>query len=258
MNFKNAFPLALLACALAGCATTQYPVSYQVPLNPPQVTSAYGPAGLPVNAVQDVPVPGHHGSQLYFEVVSPTDMATYVFDKTSSAPGGLLLGQFRGTNFYSSAVPTGDTVEFVFSATQPVTGGSLQLTVSDSPMTSNSSTMPYTTPVATSQAVGTAAQPDVSIDPASLSIAAGQSVTFTVSGGAGSGTYVWDGVAPASGISNTYTFSIPGTYNVTVYRTGDATYAQSNTAAATIVVSPAATAQPTTSTGNGISVTPVR
>jgi plastocyanin len=256
MNFKNAFPLALLTCALAGCVTASYPVAYQVPLNPPQVTSAYGPADLSVNAVQDVPA--HHGAQLYFQVVSPTDVAAYVFDKTSSAPGGQLLGQFRGTSFYSSAVPTGDTVEFVFSATQPVTGGSLQLSVSDSPMTSGSSVVPYTSPVATSQAVGTAAQPDVSIDPASLSIAAGQSVTFTVSGGAGSGTYVWGGAAPASGISNTYTFNVPGTYNVTVYNTGDATYAQSNTAAATIVVSSASTAQPSTSTGNGITVTPVR
>jgi len=258
MNPKISFILALLTCALAGCATTDYPVAYQVPLNPPQVTSAYGPLNLPVNGVQDVPAPAHHGAQLYFQVLSPTDVEAYVYDKTSSAPGGQLLGQFRGTSFYSSAVPTSDTVEFVFSATQPVTGGTLQLSVSDSPMTSDSSAVPYTSPAAMGQA-GQSAQPDVSISPASLSIAAGQSVTFTVSGGAGSGTYVWGGAAPATGISNTYTFSAPGTFNVTVYHTNDSSYAQSNTASATVVVSPPADAPPVTSGGsNGVSVTPVR
>jgi hypothetical protein len=257
MNAKLILPLVALAAALGGCATSpQYPVTYQVPISNPVITSDYGPASLSVNGVQDVPATP--GQLLYFQVLAPMNMVFYAFDKTGSGPGGPLLGQMQGTTLYSSVLPTGNTVEFVFSSTQPVTGGTVQLTVSDHAMTSGSSAIPYTTPGPMGSVAPSAAmQPMVSISPPNTAIAIGQSVTFTVAGGAGTGNFVWQGAAPAMGWSNTYTFNAPGTYTITVYRSGDGTYARSNTASAMVTVSAAATAMPMQ--GNpAVTVTPAQ
>lgn len=252
MNSKIFASLAILA--LAGCASyTQYPVTYQVPIGPAQITNDFGPPNLVVNAVQDVPA--RPGAQLYYQVVSPINVMFYAFDKISSAPGGPILSQLQGTSFYSSVVPTGSKVEFVFSAVQPITGGSIQLTVSDRPMISSSSAIPYTNP---GTPMGAAAmQPPVTISPTSVSIAAGQSVTFTASGGAGTGNFVWGGAAPATGWSNMYTFNAPGTYTISVYRAGDNTYGPSNSAEAAVTVSPPAN-YPSNPNYPPITVTPVR
>lgn len=86
--------------------------------------------------------------------------------------------------------------------------------------------------------------PSVSVTPLSSSVTAGDSVTFTASGGQNS--YVWGGSAGGSGASQTVNFPAPGTYSVTVYSTAGGSYNQSNTASATISVSPAIT--PTTFT----------
>lgn len=247
-----------LGLALAGCASyPEYPMTYQVPVGPPEITSAYGPMNLSVNGTQDVPA--EPGAQLYYQVISPTPIILYAFDKTGGGPGGPLLSQLQGTSFYSSVVPSSSTVEFVVSTVHPVTGGAVQLTVSDSPMTSGPNAIPYTNP-GPAPAMGSAVQPPVSISPASVTIAPGQGVTFTVSGGAGDGTYVWGGAASATGISNLYTFSVPGTYTVSVYRTGDATYANSSTASATVYVSSQAPAEQGGYPGGSpaVSVTPVR
>jgi plastocyanin len=242
-----------LCLALAACSTyPEYPMTYQVPVGPAEITSAYGPLNLPVNGVQDVPA--EPGQQLYFQVLAPTPIVLYAFDKTSTEPGGPLLAQLRGTSFYSSVTPTSSSVEFVVSTEQPVTGGSVQVTVSDQPMSSGASAMPYTNPNSGPE-VGTAAQPPVDISPASVTIAPGQSVTFSVTGGAGTGAYVWGGAASATGLSNMFTFSAPGTYTVSVFHTGDETYAQSNTATATVTVS-ASNYVPGAS--QNVTVTPVR
>lgn len=240
MNAKVPPFAALGLClALAACSTgPEYPMSYQVPLGPAQVTSAYGPINLSVNGTQDVPAVA--GQQLYFQVLSPTPIVLYAFDKDGTTPGAT-LSQMQGTSFYTSVVPTGDDVQFVISAAQPVTGGSVQLTVSDRPMTSGPNAIPYSNPTG---AAGATAQPPVTLSPTQVSIAVGQSVTFTVSGGAGSGNYVWGGAATATGMSNVYTFNAPGNYTVTAYRAGDGSYAQSNTAVATVNVSAAPAYQP--------------
>jgi len=77
----------------------------------------------------------------------------------------------------------------------------------------------------------------VSIAPPSAAIYAGQSVTFTASGG--NTGYVWGGSASGSGNSQTVTFPTPGTFTVTVYASASGPYAQSNLATASITVNPA-------------------
>jgi hypothetical protein len=248
--------LGLLGASLAlcGCATTpSSPVTYDVPLGPAQVTSEYGTPSIAVNGAQDLPAVA--GQPLYYEVVSPVNVVFYAFDKDASGGSPPLLSQMEGTSFYGSVVPTGDDVEFLFSSVTRVSGGSVRVTVAGGPMTTGSGPVSFSSPAAPMG--GASPQPAVEISPSSATLTAGQSVTLSASGGAGSGDYVWDGVAPATGPSNAYTFNAPGTYTVTVYRAGDGTYAQSNTATATVVVSAPGTAE-SESGGAPVTVTPVR
>ena len=60
-------------------------------------------------------------------------MTVYVFDKTGSGPGGVLLRQLQGTNMISSATATSHVLQFVFSAAA-YTGGTVRFTVSDRPL----------------------------------------------------------------------------------------------------------------------------
>jgi plastocyanin len=84
--------------------------------------------------------------------------------------------------------------------------------------------------------VNLATPPTVYVAPASSTIYAGQSITFTASGGTNG--YVWGGSASGSGTSQTVTFPSTGSYSVTVYSPAGGIYAVSNTATATITVSP--------------------
>ena len=77
----------------------------------------------------------------------------------------------------------------------------------------------------------------VSIAPSSQTITAGGTITFTASGGQNG--YVWGGAASGSGSSKSLTFPNVGTYSITVYSPAGGTYAQSNTASATITVTAA-------------------
>lgn len=244
---------ALVAGAmLAGCASSQYPMTYTVPIGTATVTSAYGPPNLVVNGVQDVSATP--GVPLYYSAVSPVNVVVYVFDKGAGAEGPPILSQMQGTSFYSSVTPTSSTVEFVFSAAQPNTGGSVQLTISDTALVGTSNAVPYTS---TSMGpAANAAQPEVTLSPTNATVAVGQPVTLTASGGAGAGAYVWSGAASASGSSNAFTFNAPGTYTESVYRAGDATYAQSNTATTTIVASAPGTPAP--AYNSPVSVQPIR
>lgn len=75
----------------------------------------------------------------------------------------------------------------------------------------------------------------VLLSPASPAITAGQSVTFTASGGQNG--YVWGGSASGSGTTKSVLFNTAGTYSVTVYSPAGGSYNQSNTATSTITVS---------------------
>lgn len=90
-----------------------------------------------------------------------------------------------------------------------------------------------------------AQDPPVVINPTSLtSVAPNTPVTFTASGGAGTGAYVWGGAAEGKpkGPSAVVTFATSNsTQIVTVYREGDSSYNPSNSATATITVSGSST-----------------
>lgn len=77
-----------------------------------------------------------------------------------------------------------------------------------------------------------AAGQTVSITPTNPSVQAGQSLTFTASGGFT--PYVWGGQATGTGSIQTPTFGSVGTYPVTVYAQAQGNYAQSNTATALV------------------------
>lgn len=84
--------------------------------------------------------------------------------------------------------------------------------------------------------IGPANQSTVSLLPASATVTAGSTVSFNASGGQEG--YVWGGAASGGGSSNSVTFTNVGVYNVTVYSPAGGSYAQSNTAVATVTVNP--------------------
>jgi len=78
----------------------------------------------------------------------------------------------------------------------------------------------------------------ISISPSSSTITAGQSVSFSASGGR-TGNYSWGGSASGGGATNLVTFNSAGTFSVTVQDIGDGNWNASNTAVATITVTSA-------------------
>jgi hypothetical protein len=85
--------------------------------------------------------------------------------------------------------------------------------------------------------VGQAGQSAVVIEPAGpLNAANGQTITFSATGGSGTGNYVWGGAASGTGSMATVTFSTNGTQTVTVYRAADSNYLQSSPASVSITV----------------------
>ena len=77
----------------------------------------------------------------------------------------------------------------------------------------------------------------VSISPANPAVPVGGSIAFTAGGGQNG--YAWGGAASGSGGSQLVTFPNVGSYTVTVYSPAGGIYAQSNTATATVTVTPA-------------------
>jgi type II secretory pathway pseudopilin PulG len=75
------------------------------------------------------------------------------------------------------------------------------------------------------------------------SIAIGESVTFTASGGSSSGDFVWGGSASGTGTTKTVIFDTAGTYTVSVYKAADTNYFVSNTASVQITVASALPAE---------------
>lgn len=161
MNLKSlaGLPAAALLVLLAACSSptmTSLPMSYQIPIGNSQVSNAYGVQNLAVNATQDVTVAP--GSTLFYQVVSPVNLTFYVFDKTGNIPGGTLLGKLQGTTFTSQATSQTGTLEFVFSADQMGTGGTVQFNVSNralAPATPAAAMMPIDQPAPTTQTTTT-------------------------------------------------------------------------------------------------------
>lgn len=87
--------------------------------------------------------------------------------------------------------------------------------------------------------VGGLNQAVVAISPTSRTIQVGATVNFTGSGGSGTGQLNWGGQASGVGNTRSVQFNTVGTFQVTVYRAGDSTYNQSNTAISTITVTKA-------------------
>ena len=183
MNLKIFASLATASAALflAGCSTPpDNPVTYQIPIGfSPQVTSVYGVQNLNVSATHDLMV--KPGVPMYYEIASPVSLTAYVFDKTGTGPGGVLLRQMTGTNISSSATATSNTLQFVFSA-GAYTGGTVRLTVWDRPLAPDATAM-GTSAVQSSTIVTTAAAPTpvlVQVAPAPVAPAAPSTTTTTV------------------------------------------------------------------------------
>jgi len=82
--------------------------------------------------------------------------------------------------------------------------------------------------------IGATQQAPVMVASSNNSIIAGQSVTFTATGGLGATNYVWGGSASGTGPSQTVTFNTAGTYTVTVTNTGSNGLAQTSTITVTV------------------------
>jgi hypothetical protein len=74
----------------------------------------------------------------------------------------------------------------------------------------------------------------VSLSPSNPTVTAGSDFVLTASGGENG--YVWGGRASGSGAVQTLSFGTPGTFTVTAYSPAGGAFAQSNTAAATVIV----------------------
>ena len=138
MNAKCPLVIAFagLALVFAGCATSNlprvtYPVTYQIHLGNTQVSSAYGPQNLNVNATQDVTAGA--GEPLYYRVNSPVPVNVYVYAENSAGTYAY-LGQNQGNLFDASVTPPSSSVRFVFSVAEANTSGVLQFTISDEPI----------------------------------------------------------------------------------------------------------------------------
>jgi plastocyanin len=73
-------------------------------------------------------------------------------------------------------------------------------------------------------------QAQVTIIPTTWYTTVGNSITFTATGGSGTGVYQWGGDASGTGTSVSVRFLSAGTHTVTCYRHGDSNYFDSNTA----------------------------
>jgi plastocyanin len=134
----------------------------------------------------------------------------------SGGNNGYVWGGTPGANGTSQTVTFGSPGTYVISVYSPAGG-----------IYDQSNTATTTVSVA-------AQSQTVAISPSSTTITAGQTVTFTASGGQNG--YLWGGSGSGSGASNTVNFPNPGSYTVTVYSPAGGNYAQSNTAAATVTV----------------------
>jgi hypothetical protein len=136
----SCFAAAAFAMGIAGCTSEptaslpriHYPVTYNVPVGNTTVASAYGPQNLNVSATQDVTV--QPNVTLYYQVNAPISVTMYVYEKGSAGQRGNLIGSMQGTSFVSSINPSDDVLEFAFAPSVTNTNGTLQFTLSDTPL----------------------------------------------------------------------------------------------------------------------------
>jgi len=140
MNTKNIVSLGIMAASLvlAGCESSDYPNSYQIPVSNAQVSTISGVQNTGMTGIKDVE--SKPGYALYFQAVSPISVNFEIYEKSSMSMGngggsrGALLTRMQGTAFDSSVTPNSDAVEFVFTPTFANTAGTVQLTSSDRPI----------------------------------------------------------------------------------------------------------------------------
>jgi len=137
MNPKITLWSLVAVLCMAGCASTppvpriKYPVTYQVQVGNTRVNSDYGPQNLTTSANQQVAVDAGH--PIYYQVVSPFDVTVQVSE--SASPGvKKQVSQMQGTTFTAMITPPPPMLEFSFSPSRTNTGGTLQFTLSDQPI----------------------------------------------------------------------------------------------------------------------------
>jgi hypothetical protein len=84
------------------------------------------------------------GVPLFYRINSPVNVTVYMYEKIGAAPGGNLLGQMQiaaGSPTTSQITPRTTALEFVFSATQTNSSGTLQFTLSDQPIAAGVTSM---------------------------------------------------------------------------------------------------------------------
>jgi len=157
MNTKSFVSLGVMVAslALAGCESSDYPNTYQIPISNTQVNTNAGIQNTGVTGVKDVSTkPGY---PLYFQATSPvtTNIAIYEKDSMSSGNGGgsrgALLTQLQGTVFDTSVTPNSVSVEFVFTPAFGNTAGTVQLSTSDRPISPPLVTTSTVVPIQTVQ-----------------------------------------------------------------------------------------------------------
>ena len=175
--------------------------------------------------------------------------SNYSISPPESAPSGYTL---QGTQYVNSA---GRRIQY-YRIPRLVYGSSSNLVTGISwryhghlTRTSPANITDFVGHYITAEAAVNANQASVSISPSSRTVTAGTAITFTASGGSGTGAYTWGGEGAGTGSSKTITFNTVGTYNVTVYRAASTGYNASNTASASITVTPAEQAT--------VSITPI-
>ncbi len=133
------FVVVLALGLLAGCATSPerrpvvaYPVTYDVPVGNTQVSASTGPQNLNVSSTQQVTA--DVGEPLYYQVISPVPVTVSIYERRSANQARVLMREFQGTSFTDSFVPSEPNLEFVFSAQQSNSSGTLKFTLSDRPL----------------------------------------------------------------------------------------------------------------------------
>jgi hypothetical protein len=128
----------VLAVFIGGCSTpapphAAYPVTYSIQVDNTQAHSDASPQDLTMSPTQAVAVVS--GKPLYYQVVSPVDVAVYFYGMEGQGER-VFLGQMQGRTFAASVTPSASTLEFVFVATQPNSSATLKFTLSDQPAAS--------------------------------------------------------------------------------------------------------------------------
>lgn len=144
---------------------------------------------------------------------------------------------------YASASPASPVDHEIRPVTFATVGSAvIRATVTDSHGNTGSASQAVT--------IGRAPQGVVQVTPPTATLVAGQSASFTASGGA-TGNYVWSGVASGSGPSRTVAFPTAGSYVVDVLDAGDTQYTPSAAASAVVTVQPAFDVLTISTTGEG-------